>query len=118
MRIGWKILLVLVILLSLATGATKIAQMPEEMQLFGNAGFNTWATVLFGLVQIAGGMMMAFRKTRKIGAIIMTMTFAAASIVVFVNEMMAFGLVSLLFIAASAVFVVHPAPPPTQEPAA
>lgn len=99
MKLLKKILLALLILLSLATGITKLIQMPEEMTLFANAGFSTALTLLFGAIQVIGGLLLISAKTRKYGAIIMVITFAIASIVVFINKMTAFGLFSLLFIA-------------------
>lgn len=93
------VLLGILVLLSLATGITKLIQMPEEMELFRHAGFSDAMTMIFGAIQVLGGILLIPTKTRKIGALIMMMTFIIASIVVFIKGMMAFGLVSLLFIA-------------------
>ncbi len=96
------ILLVLLILLSLATGITKLIQMPEEMELFRGAGFPDALTIVFGVIQVVGGLLLTLTNYRSYGALIMMITFVVASIVVFVNGMLGFGLFSLLFIALAA----------------
>ena len=98
MKIVNLILMGLLILLSLATGITKLIQMPEEMELFRNAGFSDTLTILFGVVQVIGGIMLIPARTRSYGALLMAITFVIASVVVFMNGMTTFGLVSILFI--------------------
>lgn len=98
----------LLILLSFSTGLTKVVQMPEEMALFANAGFEDRYTIFFGLLQIIGGMLLLPSKTRRIGAGMMAATFIVATIVVFINQMIAFGLFSLLFIVLGAYFFKYP----------
>ena len=93
------ITLVMLIILSIATGLTKLFQMPEEMDLFRNAGWNDGQILIFGGLQCLGGLLLAFRRIRKMAAIFMAVTFVTASIVVFLNGMTAFGFFSLLFIA-------------------
>lgn len=98
MKIVNTILLVLLILLSISTGLVKIFEMEDEMKLFRGAGINDTLTLLFGVIQTIGGILLIPTKTRRLGAIIMAITFALATIVVFVNEMIAFGFFSILFI--------------------
>jgi hypothetical protein len=59
-------------------------------------------TILLGAIQLVGGMMFLFTKTRIAGAWIMICTFTIASTAVFANGMLGFGLVSLVFIVMSA----------------
>lgn len=109
MKLARTILLGAVVLLSLATGITKLVRMPAEMELFGGAGFPDAATIAFGVVQVVGGLLLIVPATRRVGAVVMAVTFAVASGVVFANGMIVFGLVSLSFIAAAVVFA-FPAP--------
>lgn len=111
-----KILLVVLILLSFATGITKLIQMPAEMDLFQGVGWPVWLTLAFGAVQVAGGALLVSMRTRPIGAWIMIATFAIASIVVFQAGMLVFGLVSLLFIVLAAVPLL-PGSAPAREKA-
>ncbi len=94
-----QVLLIVLILLSLATGMTKIMQMPAEMALFENAGFTKWMIIAFGVIQLLGGLLLLPTRYRKYGAILMLATFIVATIVVFMKGMVGFGLASLLFIA-------------------
>ena len=93
---------VLLTVLSIATGAVKIAQMEAEMVIFRAIGFPDAATIAFGVVQIAGGLLLLANKTTRIGAWVMLVTFAFATAVLFVNNMVVFGVASLLFIAMAA----------------
>lgn len=95
-------LLVVLVLLSVATGVTKLIQLPAEMELFANAGWPVWLILAFGVVQVAGGLSLIPKRTRAIGAWVMVATFIVASVVVFLDGRTVFGLVSLLFIALAA----------------
>ena len=103
MKIARLIALGLLILLSIATGVTKLIQLPAEMALFRGAGWADWLIIGFGVVQVAGGLLLIVAKTRKIGAGVMIASFAIASVVVFLDGRLIFGLVSLLFIALASV---------------
>ena len=90
---------VLLTLLSLSTGAVKLAGMDAEMEIFRNIGFPDALTIAFGAVQLAGGILLLPNKTTRLGAWIMLPTYVFATGVVFANSMMAFGVSSILFIA-------------------
>ena len=72
--------------------------MKEEMILFQNVGWGETAIVLFGVIQLVGGLILLPFKIRKSGALIMMLTYITATIVVFMNQMWVFGIVSILFI--------------------
>lgn len=99
MKILLKINFILITLISIATGIFKLLQQEADIQLFEKIGFTATATTLLGVIQLIGGLMLILPKTRKLGAWIMLPTFIIASIAVFANGMIAFGIVSLLFIA-------------------
>ena len=99
MKIFYKVNLVLIILLSIATGVFKLLQQEADIQLFQALGFNAVMTTILGAIQVLGGALMIFPKYRKLGALIMIPTFIIASLAVFLNQMWVFGIVSLLFIA-------------------
>ncbi|MCB9676298.1 MAG: DoxX family protein [Alphaproteobacteria bacterium] len=98
-------------LLSIMTGVVKLVQMPEEMQIFADAGFSTSATMAFGVVQLVGGLLLVPNATHRIGAVVMVPTFVAATGVLFVNGLVPFGVFSLTFI-ASAGLAAWKGPPP------
>ena len=107
MKIFYKVVLVLTVLLSISTGIFKIMQQEADIQLFRALGFNEIMTTLLGVIQLAGGVLMIFSKYRKTGGLIMIPTFIIASIAVFMNQMRLFGVVSLLFIAMAYIVVKY-----------
>jgi len=98
MKIFLKINWILTILLSISTGVFKLLQQEADIELFKVIGFNEMMITLLGAIQLLGGILLIPAKTRKIGAYIMIPTFIVASIAVFANKLMVFGMVSLLFI--------------------
>ena len=98
MKILYKINWVLLILLSISTGVFKILQQEADVKLFEVLGMSAFLTTLLGVVQLLGGILLIISKTRKQGALIMIPTFVLASIAVFMNHMVVFGFVSLVFI--------------------
>ena len=107
MKIFYKIVLVLTILLSISTGIFKIMQQEADIQLFRTLGFDEIMTTILGVIQLAGGILMIFSKYRKIGGLIIIPTFIVASVAVFMNQMWLFGIVSLMFIAMAYVVVKY-----------
>lgn len=96
MRILKLIILVLLILMSLAAGAAKIMQMPQEMTFFQDIGLSLGLLVPLGVVQVIGGLLAAIPKTRKFGAIVMALVFLASAIMVFMSGHIGFGVISLI----------------------
>ena len=113
MQLAKKIGLVLLILLSLATGGVKLFGFEADIEVFASIGFSPTATLLFGVVQVIGGLLLIFTKTRKIGAGVMAITFVVATIALFASGTTAFGVFSILFILLALV----PLLPASQEPA-
>lgn len=107
MKTFLKINLYLTALLSIATGIFKIMQQEADITLFEKIGFNATGTTLLGVVQLIGGVLLLISKTRLTGAIIMIITFTLASIAVFANGMLVFGVISLLFIAMAYLVIVY-----------
>jgi len=98
MNILLKINWILTVILSIATGFFKLLQQEADIELFSAIGFNATGTTILGAIQLLGGLLMIVKRTRTIGAYVMIPTFIIASAAVFANEMLAFGVVSLIFI--------------------
>ena len=98
---------ILLILLGMSTGLVKIFKMEAEMKIFRNAGFNDAGIIIFGVVQLLVTILILFPQTLKFGGILLTVTFLIATGVLFKNEMIPFGVFSILFI-AMAIFVCFP----------
>lgn len=101
---------ILLIVLGVATGAVKLAQMPDEMKIFHAAGFATGLIMAFGGVQILAAVLVVPDSTQRIGAALLGVTFVVATGVLFVNAMIPFGIVSFLFIAMAALVALRPRP--------
>lgn len=84
-------------LLSISTACVKLARMEDEMVIFRTVGFSDAMTVAFGVVQLAGGLLLLPPKTTRVGAWVMAPTFLFATGVLFANGMVPFGVASLLF---------------------
>lgn len=106
MKLFSKIILVLTVALSIATGIFKVLQQKADIELFEKIGFGPFGTTLLGLAQIIGGIYLIYPKYRKYGAIIMIVTFTIASVAVFANRMYVFGMVSILFIVMALVILL------------
>jgi len=98
MNILYKINWILLFLLSLATGAFKLLQQEEDILLFETLGMNATLTTFLGLVQFIAGILLIPAPTRKLGSLIIIPTFILASIALFINKMIPFGVASLIFI--------------------
>jgi len=69
------IILVILTLLAVSSGITKILLMPQDVDFFGKYGFSGAILIAFGLVQLLGGLLLVFTKTRFVGAAIVSVTF-------------------------------------------
>gem|GEM_PF-1509959 len=98
MKLLLKINLILLIILGLATGVFKILLQEADVELFKVLGMNAALTTILGVLQVLGAVLLMSLRTRKYGALLLMATFVLASMAVFMNGMMVFGAVSLLFI--------------------
>lgn len=112
MGLARKIILVLLIALSLATGLVKVFGFEQDIQVFASIGFSAAATTAVGVVQVIGGALLIPPATRKVGAAIMALTFVVATSALFASGMMTFGIFSILFIAAALMPLIPAKPQP------
>jgi len=75
MKIVSTIILIVLILLAVSSGSTKVALMQQDVEFFGKYGFSNSLLIAYGLVQVIGGVLMVFKKTRFVGAAIVAITF-------------------------------------------
>ena len=96
MSILRKTNLILVILLAITAAIPKVMQMPHEVEFFDDAGLGAYLVIVFGLVQLAGGILLLFRGTRTWGAIAVAATFAISTGMLFMVGNIAVGSVSVV----------------------
>ena len=81
LKIAQIVVLCSLVFLAVSSGITKIMLMPQDVAFFGQYGFTHPLLMLFGAIQVIGGAMMVFAKTRLIGAVIVAVTFVISAIV-------------------------------------
>ncbi len=96
MRISIWIIAAVLALLSLAAGAAKIAAAPQEIQFFQDAQVSIRWMLPMGVLQVVGGILTIFRRSRKFGAIIAAAGFLLSAAMIFVTGNLVFAVVSLL----------------------
>jgi len=98
--------LVLLVILGLFSGMSKIMQVPQELEFFqGEMGFSTNAIILFGLAQLAAGVLLVFKKTRTTGADILAVTLCISTVIVFMAGKIGFGLFSIVPIVMAGIVI-------------
>ena len=60
-------ILAILTLLAVSSGITKILLMPQDVNFFGKYGFSDPILIAFGSVQLLGGLLLVFTKTRFAG---------------------------------------------------
>lgn len=96
MKIVVTIVSVLIGLLSIAAGGAKIALIPEEVEFLNQFGFTPVLTVVFGIAQVLGGLLLLIPKTRFYGALIAAVAFACSAALLLVAGNLVFAAVSLV----------------------
>ena len=79
------IILVILIFLAVSAGLTKVLLMQQDVDFFGAYGFSNPILVAYGLVQLVGGVLLAFKKTRFVGAAIVAITFLISLVVLLMD---------------------------------
>ncbi len=105
MKVFNYLIIVIVALLSIAAGLAKVMQTPQEMEFLQGLGLTPALIIGFGVVQLAGGILLFPGKTRMVGAVLTTLAFLASSLLIFTGGNAAFGAVSLIPTALAAVIL-------------
>ena len=105
MNILRKINLVLVTVLSIAAGIPKIMQIPNEVGFFETVGLGANSVVVFGLLQLAGGLLLVSQKTRMWGASVVALMFLGSAAMLLLTGAIAFGFVSVLPVLMAAIVI-------------
>ena len=96
MKIAITIVAILIGLLSIAAGAAKLALVPEEVAFLGQFGFGTVLIVLFGVIQVLGGLLLIVPKSRLYGALVVAFAFALSAVLLLLAGNASFAGVSLV----------------------
>lgn len=85
MKIAFSMLLVVLTVLAVLSGITKIALMPNEVEFFGQFGFSSPMLIAFGAAQLIGGSLLPWKKTRFAGAAVVALTFLVSLAVLLID---------------------------------
>ena len=96
MKIINILIISIVALLSIAAGLAKIMQNPQEMAFLQSVGLSTAVIIVFGTVQVLGGVLLVPPRTRMFGAVLVTFAFFVSVVLIFLSGNVQFALVSLL----------------------
>ncbi len=81
MKIISRVVLVVLIFLAVSSGITKVALMQQDVDFFGKYGFSNPILVVYGLVQLIGGVLMMLKRTRLVGAAVVAITFLISLVI-------------------------------------
>jgi hypothetical protein len=96
MKTAKLIFIGLMAILSVAAGAAKSLQVPEEVAFLQGLGLSLTMIVIFGVFQIIAGVLLALPKTRFVGAVIATMGFLASALMILISGNYPFAVISML----------------------
>ena len=72
-------MLVVLVFLAVSSGGRKIILMQQDVEFFGNYGFDVPLLIIFGVAQLVGGFLLIAQMTRLAGVIIVATTFAISA---------------------------------------
>ena len=106
MKIFNIVIVAIIALLSIAAGLAKLLQSQQEMEFLLAAGLSPALIVVFGLVQVAGGILLLPHKTRLPGALLAASALVVSTILILIGGNLVFGLISTIPVALAA-FIIY-----------
>ena len=79
------IILGILTLLAMSSGITKVLLLQRDVDFFGKYGFSDLMLIAFGLLQLIGGLLLVFKKTRFAGAAIVAVTFLVSLVLLLMD---------------------------------
>jgi hypothetical protein len=101
--------------ISLLGGIVKITQYQPELDLYLAVGFSPFGLILFGCLQLAGGLLLCVTKTRSAGVILATLSFTVSMGLAIIHGMLDIA-VALLPVVLIGCYVWKSAPPGDATP--
>lgn len=79
------IVLTLLTLLAVASGTAKILLLQQEVDFFGKYGVSDLVLIVFGSVQLLGGLLLITASTRFVGAAVVAATFLVSLVMLLMD---------------------------------
>lgn len=96
MKVAYTIILAVLTFLAISSGMTKVLLMPRDVDFFGQYGFSNTILIVYGTVQLIGGFLLPFGKTRFVGAVIVAITFLVSLVVLLMDGNIPVGIVTFV----------------------
>ena len=94
MKIAILMLIALLAILAVLSGIAKITLTPNEVAFFGQYGFSNSMLIAFGAAQLAGGVLLPWRKTRFAAAAVIAGTFLVSLVMLLLDGNMPVSIVT------------------------
>lgn len=107
MKVLNMIVVTVIAVLSIAAGAAKAMQVPEEVQFLQGMGLSLPIIVAFGIVQIAAGILLVLPRTRVPGCIVALIGFALSTVLILISGDLKFAAFSTLPIILAALILLY-----------
>lgn len=88
------IILVILTLLAVSSGIAKMLLMQQDVDFFGKYGFSDLTLIAYGFVQLIGGVLLVFTKTRFVGAAIVAVTFLVSLVLLLMDGNMLVSIIT------------------------
>ena len=105
MKIIYKLLIVIIALLSIAAGVAKVMLTPQEVHFLESFGFNNIVIVGFGAFQIFSGLLLVVSKSRLYGAVLVLIAFILSSTLIMMSGNIIFAIVSFIPVLLTSVII-------------
>lgn len=109
MKIVNVVIIAIISFLSISAGLAKVMQTQQEMEFLQGVGLSSFLIIVFGLVQVSGGVLLMPRKTRMLGAVLATSALFVSTVLIFVGGNLVFGLISIIPISFASVIIYQSA---------
>lgn len=98
MKLINTILLAVVVIFCIAAGAAKIMQLPQEINFLQSVGLSSLQIMIFGIMQLLGGLLVAIRRTRVIGCMLVVVALLIMAFYIFIAGDTQSGLFALAIV--------------------
>jgi len=103
MKVAYTIVLVILTFLAISSGFAKVLLMPRDVEFFSQYGFTNMILIIFGAVQLIGGILLLLGKTRFVGAAMVASTFLVSLVLLIMDRNVP---VSMITIAMTLLLIV------------
>ncbi len=96
MKYFWMIAIAILTFLAVSSGITKVMLMQQDIDFFSQYGFSNPMLIFYGAVQIVGGILLPFKKTRFVGAAVVALTFVISLVILLMEGNIPVSIVTLI----------------------